>query len=380
MSFNPFRRTIEPDAEFMRSSISIHSQDMSAAIQSKGNRLSPADHGRKMTGVFSPETRSNAHPARLRKPSEDGYILLGVLILLAIFIIGMAAAAPKIAYDIQRDRDLETMQRGKQYIRAVQLYYKKFNAYPPNIDALVKTNEIRFLRKRYIDPVTGKDDWKPIMYCQNKAPLAMGFFGQPLGPASGCGPMAGIGPNGGNGIQGASPIGGQGPTSSTGTSMFGNNPTATGGPATGTLGNTGSLGSTSPTTGATGTTGAPGAPGTSGGTDTNGNPTGGLGDNGQTFGGGGIIGVSPATERKSILVYKKKDHYNQWEFTYSPMMEAQTMGGGNTGTIGQPVGGPGSGINGPGTGVNGPGAGGFGPGNNGGSTPIQPPPSQPPQQ
>ncbi len=144
-----------------------------------------------------------SHPAPTRRPSEDGYILLGVLILLALFILAMAVTAPRIAAEIQRDRELETMHRGKQYIRAVQLYYRKFNAYPPNIDALVKTNEIKFLRKRYTDPLTGKDDWKPIMFCQNKAPLAMGFFGQPLGGMSGCGPIAGTGPTGGNGLQGS---------------------------------------------------------------------------------------------------------------------------------------------------------------------------------
>ena len=72
------------------------------------------------------------------------------------------------------------MQRGKQYMRAIQLYFGNSTAYPPNVDALVKTNEIRFLRKRYTDPMTGKDDWKPIKFGQNKTPLAMGFFGQPL--------------------------------------------------------------------------------------------------------------------------------------------------------------------------------------------------------
>jgi len=41
--------------------------------------------------------------------------------------------------------------------------------------------------------VTGKDDWKPIMYCQNKTPMAMGFFGQPLA-GSGCGALPGSDP------------------------------------------------------------------------------------------------------------------------------------------------------------------------------------------
>jgi hypothetical protein len=75
------------------------------------------------------------------------------------------------------------MHRGKQYARAIKLYYKKFNAYPANVDALVKTNEIRFLRKKYIDPTTGKDEWKVIHLGQNKAPTAFGFFGVPIGGA-----------------------------------------------------------------------------------------------------------------------------------------------------------------------------------------------------
>src|SRR5258708_14110758 len=103
------------------------------------------------------------------------------MFMLALLIISMAVALPKIAADVQRDRELETMHRGLQYRRAIQLYYKKFRRYPPNLDALVKTNDVRFLRKKYVDPTTGKAEWKPIMIGQNKTPVPMGFFGQPLG-------------------------------------------------------------------------------------------------------------------------------------------------------------------------------------------------------
>src|ERR1700761_3429662 len=183
---------------------------------------------------------------RERRTSEEGYILVAVIFMLALLIVAMAVALPKVRESIQRDREVETMHRGKQYIRAIQLYYRKFNAYPPNIDALVKTNEIRFLRKRYTDPMTGKDDWKPIAFGQNKAPLAMGFFGQPLGGAL----LAGTGPGAVNGATPASGLSGSngsnsffgGSSPSSGSSIFSSGAGASTG-ANGGAGTTGTAGS-----------------------------------------------------------------------------------------------------------------------------------------
>jgi len=317
-------------------------------------------------------------PTRRPKISEQGYMLISVMILLAIFLVALAVGAPKVAESIQRDRDLETMHRGKQYIRAIQLYYRKFKAYPPNIDALVKTNEIRFLRKKYLDPTTGKEEWKPIMYCQNKTPMAMGFFGQPLAGA-GCGAMAGIGPAGGNGAGGSSLLGGSnGATGSTSGSLFNNTSAAAGGATAG-----GATGTGTDSGSGAGAVDANGTP-----INTSGSP---LGNGaGPTFGGAGIVGVEPASPKQSILIYKKKNHYNEWEFLYSPMSDQQMMVGGNAGGLGQqaPNGPnslfpPGGGVNQQGGGVN-QGGGGLNPtgggGGNNGSTPILPPETTPPPQ
>ena len=282
-------------------------------------------------------------PIRRKRRSEEGFILIAVIFLLFLFALTLSIAAPKIAMDIQRQRDLETMERGKQYIRAIQLYYRQFHSYPPNIDALIKTNEMRFLRKRYIDPITGKDDWKPIHFGQNKAPLAMGFFGQPL---AGAAAVAGTGPGGGNGMPGASPLGGGmgSPTSGGmgspmgggigspggGSSLFSSTDTgATSGTGTGVGTPADATGSTATPGGAAGSTTTPGSgTGTDSGTGT--------GLNGQTFGGGGIIGFEPISPKKSILIYKTKDHYNQWEFVYDPLADMR-MRGASGGPGGQPA-------------------------------------------
>lgn len=47
---------------------------------------------------------------------------------------------------------------------------------------------------------------------------------------------------------------------------------------------------------------------------------------GQTFGGAGIMGFSPASAKPSIAVYKTKTHYDEWEFVYSPLADLSIRG------------------------------------------------------
>ena len=50
----------------------------------------------------------------------------------------------------------------RPYMRAIQHFYRKFGRYPSRVEELENTNNLRFLRKRYTDPmnrdpVTGKE-------------------------------------------------------------------------------------------------------------------------------------------------------------------------------------------------------------------------------
>jgi type II secretory pathway pseudopilin PulG len=305
------------------------------------------------------------YPSRAER--EEGFILLAVLFLVALVLIMLAVAAPQMARSIQREKEIELVHRGEQYKRAIKLYYKKFGAYPTTIDQLVQTNNIRFLRRRYTDPITGKDDWRIIHLGQAKVP-PMGLFGQPLMGLPG---QAGVGttingPGGStaNGSAFGSPTGssafGQPSGSSafgspSGSSAFGSTPVDTSNSSDSSDNGAGTGGSsvTNPGSGSDSQSGSS-APGGANGT--------GSSAFGATLGGGPIVGVGIPSEKASLIEYKKQKHYNQWEFVYNPI-EDQLQG-----AIGMGAGaGTGTGLN-PvtnNTGTNNPGGFGQNPGNSG---------------
>jgi type II secretory pathway pseudopilin PulG len=305
--------------------------------------------------------------------SEDGFILLAVLFLLVLVLIGLAVAAPQIARSIQRDKELELVHRGEQYKRAIKLYYKKYGAYPTSIDQLVETNNVRFLRKRYKDPITGKDDWRLIYYGQAKVP-PMGLFGQPL---TGLGQPGAV-------VPGATTPGTSSTSGSSSPSTFGTSPSSPGGyvvsPPSNPFGSSDSdsanadSGSSDAGTAATNDQSA--APAASGSTTaaqpfgtsaagTSNTPAGSASSAfGSTLSGGPIVGVGIPSTKASLIEYKKQQHYNKWEFVYNPIEDQLFSGGVGGATSTNPAG---TGTTGSSTGIGsgstiGPG------GNNGGTT------------
>ena len=315
---------------------------------------------------------------------EGGFILLAVLFLVALILITLAVAAPKIAQSIRRDRELELVHRGEQYKRAVKLYYRKFQAYPSTIDQLVNTNQIRFLRKRYTDPMTGKDDWKIIHQGEQHVKI-MGLFGQPIassgGPAAAGTSIAGIGQSGfGNGTAGAAsgtsaPSSGVTGTSGSAFGSMGGSTSGSGGSTDGSAFGQSGFGGTSGTS-TTGTSGV-GSTGSGSGTGGNTNPT---------FGGGPIVGVKIPDTKASIKEYKLQKHYNEWEFVYDPLEEQLQGGGAMFGGAGANLNGVGNGTTNPTSPTSGFGGTGFGSPTSGtgtsgfGGTNPSPSPTPTPQQ
>ena len=97
-----------------------------------------------------------------RRKQESGFALLLVFALAAVLAISLYIQLPRAAFEAQRNKEEMLIERGEQYKRAVQLYYSKNKKFPQSMDELEKTGEIRYLRKRYTDPMTGKDEWRVI--------------------------------------------------------------------------------------------------------------------------------------------------------------------------------------------------------------------------
>lgn len=125
------------------------------------------------------------NPMPMRR--QKGYVLLVLLLFVALLSISLLAVVQRLDTQIRRDREEEMIHRGVQYSRAIRKYVKKFGRYPGTLEELESTNNIRFLRKRYKDPITGKDfkilhiyDVKSMS--PSAAPNAAANPAQPLGP------------------------------------------------------------------------------------------------------------------------------------------------------------------------------------------------------
>ena len=93
---------------------------------------------------------------------ERGFALLFVFLMAAIVALYLYSQLPRVAFESERDKEQLLIDRGEQYKRAIQLYVGAVKKYPAKIEDLENTNEKRYLRQRYIDPMTGKDEWRLI--------------------------------------------------------------------------------------------------------------------------------------------------------------------------------------------------------------------------
>ncbi|HSY63454.1 MAG TPA: hypothetical protein VK829_02590 [Terriglobales bacterium] len=318
--------------------------------------------------------------------SERGYILITLILFVALIAVAAMVMLPVVAFQVKRDREEELIHRGVQYSRAMKHFVKKFGRYPTRLEDLENTNQVRFLRKRYKDPITGKD-FKLLHLGEVQMSFGAGIAGAT--PAGGLNPGAG-GINGGPGGQAALANGALNAFAAAGglAAAAGINANSAQGklpntPVTPTPGQNsednaeGNGPGTTPGQGTSFAAAGPGAPGAFGSVNGANSP------NAQVFGGGPIVGVASTSKDKTIRIFNKKSHYNEWQFIYDPTTDR----GGLLTTPNQPSlqgataiqGAPGTGTAGSSTGISGqPNPGGIQP-----SQPNQPglqTPQMPPEQ
>ncbi len=244
-----------------------------------------------------------------RTSDEAGYLLIVIMLMVAVLAIASLARVQSLVTELKRDQEEELIHRGVQYARAVKKYYKKTGSYPATLDQLDKTNNMRFLRKRYKDPITGKD-FHLVRYSELL-----------LGQNSQSGLFPGNNANNAGGIPGSSgnlnPAAAQTILNATG---FG------GGPGVSASGNNATA---QPTTASSGQGSSGQANSDNGGTTSN--PGGTASDkssgSGQTFGGGPFVGVASTSPKVSLKEFDKKNHYKEWMFVYVPQMDLASANG-----------------------------------------------------
>jgi len=261
-------------------------------------------------GLRSPARPGSRATARSRAlPRERGYLLLTLIFMIAIIAITATALLPSFIQETKRDREDEMRHRGTQYMRAIKAYNKKLGRYPAKIEDLESTNNQRFLRRRYKDPITG-EDFKLLHYGDSGVKLGAGFGG-PVQPGPNGAPANAPAANLPNRVQGLLQ------------QNLSTNPTQA-------------------DPNATDTSQAPDAKTPA--EDANGNPTNGnpktdaktdanadgdtanadqpvAASTGPTLGGGAIVGVVSTSKKESIREFNHKHRYNQWLFYYDPQSD-----------------------------------------------------------
>lgn len=196
---------------------------------------------------------------RRRRRTQRGYIMMALTLAMALILITLSAGLPKLATELKRQREEELVHRGVQYTRAVRKFYRKFGSYPASMEQLEDSNHVRFLRKRYQDPMSD-GDFRPLHLGEVQLlPKAT-----PPPPGSDSSRAADDRSNPDN------------PSSRTGSDD----------------------GQTSPLVSLSQ-----------------------MGATGQVFGGGPIIGVASTSDERGFHLFNNADHYKDWLFVYSPVLD-----------------------------------------------------------
>lgn len=115
--------------------------------------------------VFAPSRQNFIYAVSARK-NAGGFSYLVLLFLVAIMGVSLAASGVVWSVAQQREREKELLFIGTQFREAIAAYYDGspgMKRYPVQLTDLLRDPRSpamkRYLRRLYLDPMTGKADW-----------------------------------------------------------------------------------------------------------------------------------------------------------------------------------------------------------------------------
>ena len=97
---------------------------------------------------------------------ESGFTYIGLLFAIAILGITLSTVGVVWSTQLRRDKEAELLFVGDQFRQAIGRYVASGGQYPRSLSDLVEDKRTpvprRYLRRIYVDPLTGQYDWLPI--------------------------------------------------------------------------------------------------------------------------------------------------------------------------------------------------------------------------
>lgn len=98
---------------------------------------------------------------------QQGFTYLAILFFVGVAGLGLAAFGESWSHARQREKEAELIWIGEQFRQAIGLYYHRSTGpvkrYPEKLEDLLEDKRYltvqRYLRKVYVDPLTGKSEW-----------------------------------------------------------------------------------------------------------------------------------------------------------------------------------------------------------------------------
>ena len=123
--------------------------------------------------------------------SAGGFTYVGLLALVALIGLMLAAAGEVASTAAQREREAQLLWVGHEYRAAIGRYWRNKRAYPQALEDLLGAApdspvQVRYLRRLYPDPMTNAVDWvllpapnggiMGVASSSKRAPLKTGHF------------------------------------------------------------------------------------------------------------------------------------------------------------------------------------------------------------